>query len=552
MSNQPIKLAVAQLNLTVGDLVGNTKKIVFHAKQAALDGAKILLTPELSLTSYPPEDLLLRKAFIQQCERTLLDLAQQLSGLNLYVIVGHPQQVENQLFNAVSVLYKGQCIATYHKHELPNSEVFDEKRYFFGGTQAVTFQVEGLCFGLNICEDTWTSGPCKKAAQAGAKILLVPNASPYHMGKQSIRYSMLQERVRETGLAIVYANLVGAQDELVFDGSSFAIDSHGQVSLSMPQFEEKVAYLEVVQLSDQSIVFHSKEPRAKDLSLHAQVYEALKLGVYDYVHKNNFSSAVLGLSGGIDSALTLAIAVDALGSDRVSAVMMPSPYTSEISLLDSREMTQSLGVYYQELKIDTLMQQFNQLLKPFFKSLPADLTEENIQARIRGTTLMAISNKLGAIVLTTGNKSEMAMGYCTLYGDMAGGFSVLKDIYKTFVYQLCAYRNSLSEVIPNRIIKRPPSAELRPNQTDQDSLPPYDLLDAILQRYIEEGATSASIVAEGFSPQVVERVIRLLHQNEYKRRQSPVGVRISHKAFGRDWRYPITSKFLDHLANHSN
>lgn len=545
MKEKQVRIAVAQLNLAVGDLSGNAKKIVDYAQMAVIKGAHVLLTPELSLTSYPPEDLLLRAAFLNQCDEALTALTQNLTSLDLYVVVGHPTRRQNQLFNAVSVLHKGQNVATYCKQALPNSEVFDERRYFAACTKPVTFDVKGVCFGLNICEDTWQPEPPRKASQAGAEVLLVPNASPYHMGKKTIRQSMVQQRVNETGLAIVYANLVGAQDELVFDGSSFAMDANGEVGLSLPQFEEKLAYLVAVKSSDGLVTLITEEPLVDDLPLEAQVYQALKIGVSDYVNKNAFPSAIIGLSGGVDSALTLAVAVDALGADRVSAVMMPSPYTADISLEDSREMAKRLGIQYHELKIESVMQQFDQVLKPVFHDLPTDVTEENIQARIRGSLLMAISNKTGGVVLTTGNKSEMALGYCTLYGDMAGGFSVLKDIYKTLVYKLCAYRNKINEVIPERILTRPPSAELRPDQTDQDSLPPYDIVDAILLRYIEQGQSSANIVADGFDGAIVERVIRLLHLNEYKRRQSAVGVRVTNKAFGRDWRYPITSKFFD-------
>jgi NAD+ synthase (glutamine-hydrolysing) len=463
----------------------------------------------------------------------------------LYVVVGHPVGREGELFNAASVLYKGRVVGMYHKHDLPNREVFDEQRYFTPDNRPLVFEVDGIRFGLNICEDTWNRYAPEAAAAAGAQVLLVPNASPYHMGKQSIRQSMVAERVRETGMAIVYANLVGGQDELVFDGASFAMDGKQHVAMRLPQFQEMLVVLDAVSCPSEPIVLESCQPCMPELGQTAQVYEALKMGVHDYVKKNRFSGAIVGLSGGIDSALTLAIAVDALGANHVRAVMMPSPYTATMSLDDSRDMAARLGIQYDEISIQDCMKAFDCSLAPLFMGLPPDTTEENLQARIRGTLLMAISNKTGHIVLTTGNKSEMATGYCTLYGDMAGGFAVIKDIFKTRVYQLCQYRNSLSEVIPERIITRAPSAELRPDQLDQDSLPPYEVLDDILARYMEKDESVESIIASGFCQDDVVRAVKLLRINEYKRRQAPVGIRVTHRAFGRDWRYPITSKFND-------
>ncbi|HEX4917558.1 MAG TPA: NAD+ synthase [Limnobacter sp.] len=545
MSLSRVRLAIAQLNLTVGDLKGNCAKILDCAHKAHAQGVRILLTPELSVTGYPPEDLLLRPSFQRQTNAAVDHLRVALQKLDIYVVIGHPLRQENELFNAASVLHKGQVIGVYHKHDLPNREVFDEQRYFTPDNRPLVFEVDGIRFGLNICEDTWNPYAPEAAAAAGAEVLLVPNASPYHMGKQTIRQSVVARRVAETGMAIVYANLLGGQDELVFDGASFAMDGSQHVAMRLPQFQEALAVLDVESCPGKPIALCSAQPQAAELDLTAQVYEALKMGVHDYVTKNRFPGAIIGLSGGVDSALTLAIAVDALGADRVRAVMMPSPYTAEISLQDSRDMVQRLGVRYDEISIEQCMQAFEGSLAPLFAGMAADTTEENLQARIRGTMLMALSNKTGSIVLTTGNKSEMATGYCTLYGDMAGGFAVIKDIFKTLVYALCHYRNSIGEIIPERIITRPPSAELRPDQVDQDSLPPYDVLDAILTRYMEKDESVENIIASGFNPEDVFKAVKLLRINEYKRRQAPVGIRVTHRAFGRDWRYPITSKFND-------
>ncbi|MCQ8896063.1 NAD+ synthase [Limnobacter humi] len=545
MSLSRVRVAIAQLNLTVGDLKGNSAKIIASVHQAVEQGARVVLTPELSITGYPPEDLLIRPSFQRQSDVALEALMREFAALDVYVVLGHPVRCEGELFNSASVVHKGKVIGRYHKHDLPNREVFDEQRYFTPDNRPLVFEVDGIRFGLNICEDTWNRYAPEAAAAAGAEVLLVPNASPYHMGKHTIREGVVARRVQETGMAIVYANLVGGQDELVFDGASFAMDGHQRVALRMAQFEEGLAWLDAVSTPGQPIALQPVKASADELSLTAQVYEALKLGVRDYVTKNRFPGAIIGLSGGVDSALTLAIAVDALGADKVRCVMMPSPYTADISLTDSRDMVQRLGVQYDEISIEDCMQSFDQSLAPLFGGLPPDTTEENLQARIRGTLLMALSNKTGRIVLTTGNKSEMATGYCTLYGDMAGGFAVIKDIFKTWVYKLCEYRNGLSAVIPERIITRPPSAELRPDQVDQDSLPPYDVLDAILARYMEQDETVENIISSGFAKEDVIKAVKLLRINEYKRRQAPVGIRVTHRAFGRDWRYPITSKFND-------
>lgn len=539
-----LSIVVAQQNYLVGDFVGNADRIFSAAQHAATQGADILLTGEFSLTGYPPEDLLLRDAFYHQAASVLQQLAQRLASLTaLYVIVGVPLKVEEGgvtvRYNAACVLHAGQVLATYYKQRLPNYTVFDEVRYFKPGGAPCVFEVKGTRVGLNICEDVWFAEAPASAKAAGAHVLLVLNASPYHLRKQSQRMEIARARVAETGLPIVYANLVGGQDELVFDGASFALNAQGAVCLQLPQFEEQLAVLTLIDGQPQAGVI------AAEQTLEAQVYQALVLGVRDYVTKNGFPGALIGLSGGVDSALTLAIAVDALGADKVRAVMMQSQYTADISWIDAREMVKLLGVRYDEIPIQPMFSSFLTALEPQFKGLPVDTTEENIQARIRGTLLMALSNKTGSIVLTTGNKSEMATGYCTLYGDMAGGFAVIKDIFKTLVYRLCHYRNSLSQVIPERILTRPPSAELRPDQKDQDSLPPYETLDAIVRLYMEEDVGVTQILEQGYARADVERVVHLIKLNEYKRRQAPVGIRVTHRAFGRDWRYPITNRFKE-------
>ena len=534
----PFFIALSQSNPVLGDLPGNARKIVQAAEFAHAQGAKLLLTPELSLTGYPPEDLLLRDAFITACANQLEELAQELAKYpDLRVVVGHPNRVSQGLQNCASVLYRGKVIASYAKQKLPNHEVFDEVRYFVPGDSACVFEIEGVHLGLIICEDAWHSGPAAQAKHAGAEMLLIPNASPYHLEKQNLRIDVLKASVFETGLPLVYVNAVGGQDELVFDGASFALNTKGEPALMMAQFEEA---FQIIEFSNGDFVSQQLIPTETQV---AQVYKALVLGVKDYIHKNGFPGAIIGLSGGVDSALVLAIAVDALGANKVRAVMMPSRYTADISWIDAREMAKNLAVQYDEIAIAPMFEAFEASLAQEFKDLPLDATEENIQARTRGTLLMALSNKSGRIVLTTGNKSEMAVGYCTLYGDMAGGFAVIKDIAKTLVYKLCAYRNSISPIIPERILTRAPSAELRPDQKDQDSLPEYEVLDAILAKYMEQDQSIESLIAEGFKPEDVEKVTRLIKINEYKRRQSPIGVRVTQRAFGRDWRYPITNKF---------
>jgi len=529
-----MKIAIAQINCTVGDLSGNRIKITDYARRSQLLGASLLITPELALSGYAPEDLLLRDDFNAVCEIELTKLS--ISTPEITLVVGHPHQFNGQLFNAASVLQNGKITATYHKHALPNHSVFDELRYFTAGNEALVFDHLGTKFGVLICADVWEENPAQMAKKAGAEFLLALNASPYHIDKLTTRVEILSERVKETGLAIIYANMVGGQDELVFDGASFVLNNAGHITQQLPAFEETLSIVEII---DHCPVTVAPAPA---LTLEASVYNALKLGLCDYVNKNGFPSVVLGLSGGIDSALTLAIAVDALGAKRVKVVMMPSQFTADISINDAQKMAQLVDVAYSELPIKGLFELFRETLSPEFKNLPFDTAEENLQARIRGMLLMALSNKFGSIVLTTGNKSEIAVGYSTLYGDMAGGFSLLKDLPKTLVYKLAQYRNSISQIIPERIITRPPSAELRAGQTDQDSLPSYDILDAIMQAYVEEDLSQDEIIQRGYSLTDVKRVTQLIDRNEYKRRQAPVGVRITQRGFGKDRRYPITCK----------
>ncbi|MBK9160196.1 MAG: NAD+ synthase [Nitrosomonadales bacterium] len=532
-----MKLAIAQINCVLGDLEGNCAKILEQAELARQGGARLLVTPELSLCGYPPEDLLLRDGFYEVCAQSLVDLAARISGIA--VVVGHPHERDGKRYNAASLLQDGAVAATYLKHELPNYSVFDEKRYFNCGSEPCVFELEGIRFALNICADVWQPEAARRAQAAGAQVLLVLNASPYAMNKHAARYGIIRERIAETGIAVVYANLVGGQDELVFDGGSFAMDRYGNLTAQGAHFEEALLLLELqdgLQPVGEKVVLLDDD---------AGVYRALCLGVRDYIGKNRFPGVLLGLSGGIDSALTLAVAVDALGADKVHAVMMPSPYTAQISLDDSREMVRILGVRYDEFSIEPMFQSFMDTLDGAFAGRAVDTTEENLQARIRGTLLMAMSNKFGALVLTTGNKSEMTVGYATLYGDMAGGFAVLKDVGKMLVYRLARYRNTLGYAIPERIITRAPSAELRADQTDQDSLPPYEVLDAIMECYVEQNLAIPEIVALGYAEADVRRVAHLIRISEYKRRQSAVGIRITERSYGKDWRYPITVRYQD-------
>ncbi|MGQ2979210.1 MAG: NAD+ synthase [Polaromonas sp.] len=558
-----LKICVAQLNYCVGDMPGNAQKIIAAARSAYADGVRLLLTPEMAICGYAAEDLFLRRSFIEACDDAVNLIARELAGLKgLTVVVGTPAQGDSgkalrtksvevqQRHNAARVLREGAVVASYAKRELPNYQVFDERRYFTPGEGVCVFEAgegEGAVrVGLLICEDAWFEEPARLAKEAGAELLAVINASPFHVGKGGEREQMMRQRVLATGLPMVYAHLVGGQDEIVFEGHSFALQADGTLAGRADSFRENlfVAHVQRAQSAIKLVADIVPERSAE-----ADLWDALVLGVRDYLGKNGFPGAILGLSGGIDSALVLAIAVDALGADKVRTVMMPSPYTADISWIDAREMAARMQVRYDEISIVPEFEAFKASLAGEFKGLPEDTTEENIQARIRGVFLMALSNKFGSIVLTTGNKSEMATGYCTLYGDMAGGFAVIKDLLKTTVFRLAEWRNNNDPYgtgrnpIPERIITRPPSAELRADQTDQDSLPPYEVLDEILRRYMENDESIESILADGFDPAVVERVTRLIKINEYKRRQAPVGIRVSHRSFGKDWRYPITSKF---------
>jgi NAD+ synthase (glutamine-hydrolysing) len=556
------RVAVAQFNSTVADLEGNAKRIVAMARQAHAQGVSVILVPELGLCGYPPEDLLLRPAFMQACAATLNALALELAECaGLALVVGHPHQFGThgddrtrstavpKRYNAASLIRNGLIEGTYCKRELPNYQVFDERRYFASGRDAgfgpLVFESQGVKFGVLICEDAWFDEPSQVACDAGAQVLCVLNASPFHVDKADEREARMATRAKVHQVPLVYAHMVGGQDEVVFDGASFALSANGEVGARAPSFEESLMTLEV----DTKRAVGKVEAHPDD---ETQLWQALVTGVRDYVNKNGFPGAIIGLSGGIDSAIVLAIAVDALGADRVRTVMMPSAYTADISWIDAADMAKRLGVQHDEIAIAPMVDAFKHSLAPQFKGLAEDTTEENIQARTRGTLLMALSNKTGRIVLTTGNKSEMATGYCTLYGDMAGGFAVIKDVAKTLVYRLSIWKNSqptvradgsVGPVIPERIITRAPSAELKPGQVDQDSLPPYEVLDSILALYMEEDRSIDDIVASGHDRATVERIAKLIRVNEYKRRQAPVGIRVTHRAFGRDWRYPITSKF---------
>jgi len=536
-----LKIAMAQLNFYVGDIVGNTKKIIESAKNARFHlGADAIVFPELAVTGYPPEDLLLRPRFLDLADNAIHDIKRSVPGIS--IIVGYPKEVSDGLYNAVAVLRDDEIVAEYYKQKIPNYSVFDEKRYFLDGKDSCIVDIDGVPVGLTICEDIWFPDPMEKTVDAGAKLIININASPFHMNKSKDRLDVLKKRVSKSPVPVMYVNLVGGQDELVFDGESLVIDAKGNLATRAPAFEEGV-YIAEFKIDDNKTVTPVKSRISKSRSDLETVYQAIVMGVRDYVEKNRFPGIIIGVSGGIDSGLTLAIAVDAVGADRVEAVMMPSRYTSQMSIEDARKQAENLGVRYQEHSIEPVFQSTLEVLKEEFEGKDVDTTEENIQARCRGMLLMALSNKSGKIVLTTGNKSEIAVGYATLYGDMAGGYNALKDVPKTLVYRLAEYRNTLSQVIPQRVIHRAPSAELAPDQKDSDSLPDYGELDGILELYVEQDKSIAEIVSAGFDRAVVERVIKMVDQNEYKRRQAAPGVRITRRAFSRDRRYPITSGF---------
>ncbi len=535
----PLNILMAQINTLVGDFDGNTDQVLEVLKRAeSQHEAPVVVFPELTLSGYPPEDLLLRPSIARRVEKSLQRICTAMSG-NGWLVLGYPLVEAGQLYNVAGVLHRGEVVARYRKQCLPNYQVFDEKRYFAAGAEPCVVAIEGLKVGLSICEDIWETGPTAQAAAAGAQLLININSSPYHRGKRGERWDLVGQRARESRLPIVYVNQVGGQDELVFDGGSFAVNADGSVAVAAPNFDVG-EYWVTATIETDSIRF-SGPPVAAPLDELAATWLALVLGVRDYVNKNGFPGVVLGLSGGVDSALTLAIAVEALGADRVEAVMMPFRYTAEMSVEDAAEQSRLLGVGHKVISIEAIYDQFMLSLAEEFAGTEPDTTEENLQARCRGVLLMSISNKKHLLVLTTGNKSELAVGYSTLYGDMAGGFDAIKDVPKTLVYELCRYRNSLGPCIPQRVIDRPPSAELAPDQKDEDSLPPYDVLDRILELYVEQDYSAEAIIATGMDRDVVHRVLRLVDMNEYKRRQAPIGVRITRRGFGRDRRYPITS-----------
>lgn len=541
-----VNVVMAQINPVVGDISGNVELITNAVQQAhSVHQADVVVFPEMTITGYPPEDLLFRDSLYRQIN-TALEAICELSRSypDMVIVVGYPAKDElGDHYNMAAWLSAGQIQASYMKQNLPNYSVFDEKRYFTAGNQACVMQHKGIHFGILICEDIWKFDPANQAKEAGAEVLLNLNASPFSQEKHQDRIHTLQLRTSEVKLPIVYVNQVGGQDDLVFDGGSFAVDADGEVVVQSPEF---VTDLQVVQVLKQADSITLVPGHQSKLFLHeARVYQALVLGVKDYVAKNGFSGVLLGLSGGIDSALTLSIAYDALGKDQVEAVMMPFRYTASISIEDAEDQAKRLGIHYHSIPIESIYQSFETLLAPRFEGYKADLTEENLQARIRGTVLMSISNKTGKMVLATSNKSEVAVGYSTLYGDMVGGFSPLKDVPKSLVYELAKYRNTLSEVIPDRVITRPPSAELRPDQVDQDSLPDYDILDAIIKAYVREDKSIEDMLAMGLPQIEIDKALKLIDRSEYKRRQAAPGIKITPRAFGRDRRYPITNRFKE-------
>ena len=539
-----VRLVLAQLNLEVGDISGNLQRLVKAAVHARDElKADAILFPELALCGYPPEDLLLRSNMQQRIERAVQQLAEQVTGIGM--LVGYPWLQNGQCFNRAALIADGAVVAHYDKQRLPNYKVFDEKRYFSEGNTPCVVDIGGLPVALSICEDIWHPEPLQQAREAGARLMLTLNASPFHMGKQIEREDTLRQRCAEGGMPVVYVNQVGGQDELVFDGGSLAMAANGDIALRAPAFVEGLYPLDIT--FDESTVRLQQAQLEPLPALEPSIYQALVVGVRDYVGKNGFNSVLLGLSGGIDSALSMAVAVDALGAERVEAVMMPYHYTAEISIHDAAEQANTQGVTYRVMPIAPMVESFMGGLAPVFEGMPGsetDNTEQNLQARCRAVLLMALSNKSGALVLTTSNKSEVAVGYSTLYGDMAGGFDVLKDVPKTLVYRLSEYRNTLGAVIPQRVIDRPPSAELAPDQKDEDSLPPYPVLDEILRLYVEHDLSAQHIIsATGFDEELVNRILRQVDLNEYKRRQAPIGPRVTSRGFGRDRRLPITAKW---------
>jgi len=540
---QNVTVVMGQIDPIVGDISGNVDLIIEAAKRAKNEQqADIIVFPEMTVTGYPPEDLLLREGLYAQIDVALNRLCDEL--IDIACVVGYPMMDElGERFNMAAWIEEGMIQASYIKQNLPNYSVFDEQRYFTAGHNPCVVEFNGIKFGILICEDIWKITPSTQAKDAGADVILNLNASPFSEEKHQDRIATVQRRVDEIKKPIIYVNQVGGQDDLVFDGGSFAMSADGTVCVQSPEFKTDLTPVNLVKQADSVVMLDGQKANLFDGE--ARVYEALKLGVKDYVKKNGFPGVLLGLSGGIDSALTLAVAVDALGADNVEAVMMPFRYTAEISKEDAAMQASIMGVQYQSIPIENMYSAFESALASSFDGTEADLTEENLQARIRGTLLMAISNKAGKMVLATSNKSEVAVGYSTLYGDMVGGFSPLKDVPKTLVYRLAKYRNSISQCIPERVITRLPSAELRPDQVDQDSLPDYDVLDEIIKQYVKLDKTPAEIVALGFAEDVVRKVLRLIDRSEYKRRQSAPGIKITRRAFGRDRRYPITSHYSE-------
>ena len=538
--NKSVSIALAQLNLFVGDVTGNTEKILGYATRARDElQADLVVFPELAICGYPPEDLLFHAGLLRRVDEALDEIRSSVRGIA--ILAGFPEYSNDQIYNACAVFQDGDILARYRKQLLPNYRVFDEERYFTAGKEAAVFSLNGVRIGLNICEDVWQPGPAAAAKVAGAEFIIAINGSPYELETQSKREHVVGQRVQETRLPVVYLNMVGGQDELVFDGGSFVMDADGEIAFRAKPFKEGLH--RILMNATASGVVPEPGDVEPQLSAEQSVYEALLTGTRDYVEKNGFPGVILGLSGGVDSALILAIACDAIGAERVSSVMMPFRYTSTMSQEDAAAQAAGLGVKYSVIPIEPMYEATVKQLAKAFESGKEDATEENIQARCRGMLLMAISNKTGLMLLTTGNKSEMAVGYATLYGDMAGGFAPIKDCNKSLVYRLARYRNKVSQVIPERVITRPPSAELKANQKDSDSLPEYDVLDPILEAFIEKDLSVAEITERGFDRDVVVRVLELVKRSEYKRRQAPPGIRISGRAFGRDWRYPITSGY---------
>ena len=539
MKNSSIRMVLGQLNLAVGNIPGNTKKIIAAIEKASNDKADIIIFPELSICSYPPEDLLLRPAFNKSIESALKKIT--MAAKDIHVILGYPLKKEEKLYNACSLIHDKKIKHTYSKRYLPNYGVFDEKRYFTPGDKPCLFEIKDSIAALSICEDIWVSKPTEDAASANAKILFNINASPYEKNKTTDREQIISKRASQSNIHIVYVNLVGGQDELIFDGSSQIYDNNGKIIFQASSFKEEL-FLAELDINNKKNKININR---SEFFVEQNIYNALILGVKDYVMKNKFQGIVIGLSGGIDSALTLCIAADALGPENVKALIMPSRYTSKMSIDDASMLAKKLNVSYEIISIEPPFTSFLDILKPIFGNLPIDATEENIQARCRGLLLMAISNKYNKLVLTTGNKSEMSVGYATLYGDMAGGFSPLKDVWKTLVYKLSKWRNTQGNVIPESIINRPPTAELRDNQLDQDFLPDYEILDLILEKYIELDQHPEKIISDGYNPETVYKVTKLVDKNEYKRRQSAPGIRITNRAFGKDRRYPISSGYTE-------